>query len=168
MIGVVTAVIGLAIQTGGIPIERTVAIVGGQAITMTDAQTAMVLGLVDASGDLTTAIERLVERTLILREVERYTPVEPTEARIDQRLDQLRGQVSASQWERTLAAGGFSEARLRGWLRDDLRITTYLDQRFSVTGGTGQSREELIADWLSDLRRRTVVVELWKVSPTPP
>ena len=33
-----------------------------------------------------------------------------------------------------LDAGGFTEARLRAWVRDDLRIAAYLDQRFAAAG----------------------------------
>jgi hypothetical protein len=45
-------------------------------------------------------------------------------------------------------------------VRDDLRISAYLDQRFAADGP--ERRQSLIADWVSDLRRRTSVVELWR------
>jgi phosphoserine phosphatase len=75
-----------------------------------------------------------------------------------------------------LTAEGFSEARLRAWMRDDLRIAAYLEQRFAATADltveqvapelrerlSAERRAGLIADWIADLRRRTPVVELWK------
>ena len=54
---------------------------------------------------------------------------------------------------RVLRDGGFAERRLRAWIRDDLRVEAYLQQRFAMD----ERRQDLIADWLSDLRRRTPV-----------
>ena len=142
-------------------IERTLAIVAGEAITLADVQTARALALIEGAPDVNAATERLIERALMLREVQRYAPLEPDEASIQQRLGQVRDRLAPDELARVLAAGGFTEARLRAWIRDDLRIATYLDQRFASTGG-GPNRAELIADWLADLRRRTPVVELWK------
>ena len=148
-------------QPQGELIERTLAIVAGQAITRADVQTARALALVNAADD-TAAIERLVERTLILREVERYAPPEPEEAAIEQRLRELRDRLGAQELPKLLSLGGFTEARLRAWIRDDSRIASYLNQRFAIAGVGGQTRDDLIADWVADLRRRTPVVELWK------
>jgi hypothetical protein len=141
-------------------IERTLAIVAGQVVTLADVRTARALGLVSAADDLNASIERLVERALILREVDRYVPPEPPEAAIGQRLDELRTRLGDAEFERVLTAGGFTEPRLRAWIRDDLRMASYLNQRFSAA--VGPSRADLIADWIADLRRRTTVVELWK------
>jgi hypothetical protein len=148
-------------QATGELIERTLAIVAGQPITLADVQTARTLQLVEAS-DLDAATERLVERALILREVERYAPPEPEDAAIQQRLGAIRQRLSPQDVERALAVGGFTEARLRAWIRDDLRIASYLTQRFATAGPTAQARDDLIADWVADLRRRTPVIELWK------
>jgi hypothetical protein len=139
-------------------IERTLAIVGGQAVTLSDVRTAMALGLSD--GDQAAATEQLINRTLILREVQRYAPPEPTEEAVEARLAEIRARLdNGDELDRVLAAGGFTEARLEAWLRDDLRIESYLDQRFSAVG---PASDDLVADWVADLRRRTAVVELWK------
>ena len=157
-------------------VERTVAIVGGRAVTLADATTAMALGLIDGAGDVDAAIEKLVERALVLREVERYAPPEPLQQVVDDKLAQIRGRSSAAQVATALSAGGFTEARLQAWVRDDLRIAAYLEQRFAGTADlmveqvapelrerlTAERRASLIADWVADLRRRTPVVELWK------
>ena len=58
-------------------------------------------------------------------------------------------------------AGGISEALVRAWLRDDLRIAAYLEQRFAAAESP-ELRAELVTDWILDLRRRTPVVELVK------
>ena len=141
-------------------VERTLVIVGGSAITLSDVRTAMTLGLVNASSDVAAATEQLVDRALMLREVDRYAPPEPDAAPVEARVAEIRARLSPAQMDAALASGGFTEARLRGWVRDDVRIAAYLDQRFAADGP--ERREGLIADWVVDLRRRTPVVELWK------
>ena len=96
----------------------------------------------------------------MLREVERYAPPPPSETLVTRRLQEIRGGVGAAAVEAALAAGGFTEERLRAWIVDDLRIAAYLDQRFSADSPA--RRASLIADWIADLRRRTPVVELWR------
>jgi hypothetical protein len=139
--------------------ERTVAIVGGSAITLSDVRTAIALGLVDTE-DVTVGTEALIQRTLILREVDRYAPPEPDASQVDARLAQIRARVGAAQVDTIQAIGGFTDSRLRAWIRDDLRIAAYLSQRFAADGP--ERRQSLIEDWVADLRRRTPVVELWK------
>ena len=124
-------------QPAGELIERTLAIVGGQVITLTDLQTTLALGLVDGvdtRDPIGSATPKLVDRLLVLREVQRYAPPEPADAAIADRLAQLRQHLSPEVFARTLEAGGFTEARLRAWIRDDLRIAAYLRQRFAAAG----------------------------------
>jgi hypothetical protein len=163
-------------QPGEELVERTLAIVGGRAVTLADVTTVRALGLISEAKDLSAAIEKLVERALVLREVDRYAPPEPSAQAIDDKLAEIRGRSSAEQVAAALAAGGFTEARLRAWVRDDLRIASYLEQRFAAMADlsleqaapelrerlSAERRASLIAEWVSDLRRRTPIVELWK------
>jgi hypothetical protein len=141
-------------------IERTLALVGGQPITMGDTRAATALGLIDANlSPASDVLNRLVDRELILREVQRYGPTEPAESAVDARLEQIRRKFpDAAALNRVLDSTGFTDVRLRSWLRDDLRAQAYLAQRFA--SATAETRVELINDWLSDLRRRTDVVIL--------
>lgn len=157
-------------------VERTLAIVGGRAVTLADVRTARALGLVAREEDVDAATERLVERALVLREVERYAPPEPPGDAVDARFAELAARLPDAQFATVLTAGGFSEERLRAWIRDDLRIAAYLEQRFAATADlsveqaapelrarlAAERRASLIAGWIADLRRRTRVVELWK------
>ena len=178
-------------------VERTLAIVGGQVITLSDVNAAIALGLIDGVTDRSTVTAntgRLIDRLLILREVQRYAPPDPADLAIDARIDEVRAKLGAGL-PRALEQTGFTEARLRAWVRDDLRAQTYLAQRFAAAGApteqdiaaaftreraqfdaagqtfeqatpilrdrlTAARRRELIADWVSDLRRRTDVVLL--------
>jgi hypothetical protein len=128
------------LQAGNPPgelIGRTLAIVGGQAVTLSDVRTASALQLIDANPDvaLDDAIARLIDRLLMLREVQRYAPAEPDAAAVDRGVEAVRRRfTSPDALAATLAAGGFTETRLRAWIRDDLRIAAYLDQRFAAVG----------------------------------
>jgi hypothetical protein len=143
-------------------IERTLAIVGGQAITLSDVRAALTLGLIDvpAGADpVPAATGRLIERALILREVERYAPPAPSDAAVDERVRAIAARFgSTDAFREALAAAAFTEAHVRAWVRDDLRMTAYIEQRFSDI----ERRADLMADWIADLRRRTPVVELLK------
>ena len=135
-------------------VDRTLAIVAGRTFTLSDARTALALGLVDGAAVDADVVQRLVDRELMLREVDRYDPPEPTAERIDERLAAARAVAGGEDGlARVLRDGGFAERRLRAWIRDDLRVEAYLQQRFAMD----ERRQDLIADWLSDLRRRTPV-----------
>ena len=112
-------------------LDRTVALVGGEAITLSDVRAAMALRLVeDPQATIADVTSRLVDRALILREVQRYAPPAPAESAIEERLDRIREQINAPLAP-LLARHGFTEIRLRAWVRDDLRSQAYLEQRFA-------------------------------------
>lgn len=179
-------------------LDRTLAIVGGQPITLSDARAAVALGLIapPAGGDPAAAIAPLVDRELVLREVQRYAPPAPADGEIDRGVDEVRRRAGGEDaLARILDQHGFTDLRLRAWVRDDLRTQAYLAQRFASASVPSDSdvstaynrqraefdkagltfeqaasivrdrlvasrRAELVADWLSELRRRTDVVIL--------
>ena len=116
-------------------LDRTLALVGGQPITLGDARAALALGLIDAGGSpnpIGETATRLIRRELILREVQRYAPAPPSESAVDARLAELRQRFpDQAAMDRVLDANGLTAARLRTWVRDDVRIEAYLVQRFA-------------------------------------
>ncbi len=130
----------IAVAPQGELVERTLAIVGGQVITLADVRTALALGLIEGSGPgdvIGAAAARLVDRLLILREVQRYVPFEPSDVQIESDVAKVRARFATPDlWAGALTAGGFSDARLRAWIRDDLRIASYLNQRFAISPPT--------------------------------
>jgi len=133
-------------------IDRVLAVVGGEIITQSDVDGALALGF-GGGQDRGSALERLIERTLMLTEVRRYVPPEPDAAAIEQRLQAVRQTFSsAAALTQTLTTYGIDEARLREFIRDDLRIQAYLDERFASP--EAERRNATIADWLAGLRRR--------------
>lgn len=117
-------------------IDRILAVVGGVVITQSDVTAASKLGLVavEGAGELTSAVlSRLVDRQLILAEVDRYAPPEPTTDAVDRERQRTRARFeSAEAYDAALARSGIDEKHLRQTLRDDLRIRGYLEQRFIV------------------------------------
>ena len=70
----------------------------------------------------------------MLSEVERYQPPEPAAAEIDARIAEISRRVgSPDAMQKIMAATGMTSDRLRLYLRDDLRLTTYLNQRFGTS-----------------------------------
>lgn len=118
-------------------IDRILAVVDREIITLSDVNGAILFGLVEIPRDTTdkiqAALDRLIERRLTLTEVERYAPPEPADAVVDAAVAARRARFSDSaQFEAALAASGLTEDQLRRHLRDDLRIETYLQQRFGA------------------------------------
>ena len=141
-------------------LERTLALVGGQPITLGDTRAATQLGLLDANlSPASDVLSRMIDRELIMREVQRYDQTAPPESAVEARLDVTRKRFAdPAGLTRVLDTTGFTDVRLRSWVRDDLRAQAYLAQRFA--SATPATRLELINDWLSDLRRRADVVML--------
>ena len=145
-------------------IDRVFAVVNGAILTQTDVFGAMAFGLVDAqpsrsgSADpIEAALDQLIDRELVLAEVNRYAPPEPSEESIAARADTIRERFqSAEAYQKAMASTGYTEERIRAAARDALRIETYFDQRF---GAAVQpvDRQILIADWKAGLRRRADV-----------
>lgn len=153
-------------------IDRVLAVVDGAVITLSDVTAALRFGFVQppAGADpIRVALDRLIERQLVLREVERYGPAEPSPTAIDEAIAALRERFGgASQLEAALAQSGVTEELLRRRIRDDLRIRAYLDQRFAAVTSSpdDERRRNAIADWIAGLRRRAEVTILYEAVAT--
>jgi hypothetical protein len=86
-----------------------------------------------ATGDeaVEPVLQRLIDRDLMLQEVEHYSPPEPDPPIIDRDLAAIRARFpTAGAYQRALTDSGIDEARLRSIVRDNLRLDAYLAQRF--------------------------------------
>ena len=121
-------------------IDRILAIVGGQVVTLSDASAALAVGMVDARGaadPIEVAMDALIERRLVLTEVDRYALPEPAEAAVSAKAAELRAAIAARlPGSETPARLGLDDQRLREIARNDVRIAVYLDQRFGVVQPT--------------------------------
>lgn len=115
-------------------IDRVVARVNGTAITLTDVQAAIGLGVVEAAAGQDaekSATDQLVERSLLLNEVERFPPPEPTPAEIDKQVAEYTTHAGA-QLGALKYSTGIDDRAIRNIARDSLRIQAYLAQRFGT------------------------------------
>jgi hypothetical protein len=126
-------------------IDRVVARVNGYAITLSDLKAALALGLMDVppEADEQAAIERLVDRQLVLTEVARFAPPEPPRAAVDREVERIKARAGGRLGE-IMETAGLNEARLRDIARDTLRTEAYLNQRF---GPTTQLTEEEVQQY---------------------
>jgi peptidyl-prolyl cis-trans isomerase SurA len=117
-------------------IDRILAVVDTQIITLSDVRAALRFGLVpeDVSLDPTGAVlQRLIDRRLMVNEVDRYGPPEPAESLVNASLAAVERQFKdALGLEIALNQSGLTREELRRQLRDTLRIESYLQQRFST------------------------------------
>ena len=99
------------------------------------------------------------DRELILAEVDRYAPPEPTAAAVSDGVAKVRARFpSAAAFDAALARSGIDERHVRETQRQELRIRAYVNQRFPAADDRPQSSME---EWVSGLRRRGVVVDLY-------
>ena len=137
------------ILAGGFPavaaseiIDRVLAVAAGNLIMLSDVTAALEFGLVGpgpAPDPVRDTLSRLIDRAIILAEVERYAPPEPDADAVDRELQAVRsGFASPEAFDQALARAGVNEKHLRETLRQNLRIRAYLDQRFTVASPTDE------------------------------
>ncbi len=149
-------------------IDRVLAVVAGDLLTLSDVRAARELGLMDpgrAVDPVREILSRLIDRALVLDEVERYAPPEPTAEAVEGALRTVRRRFDSDQaFAATLARVGITERSLAETLRQDLRIRAYLDQRFPAAQ---ERRDAVIEEWMTGLRRRAEIVDLYGTPPPP-
>jgi len=162
--GVLTALIVVLVSTSirAETIDRVLAVVEGQLITLTDVTAARDLGLQTADGGadpVRAILTKLIDRELALAEVERYAPPEPAADAIDRELERMRARFQKpGDFDAALARSGIDERHVRETLRQDLRMTAYMNQRFTAAD---ERRGAAVNEWLAGLRRRADVIDLY-------
>lgn len=169
-------------------IDRLVAVVGAEPIFLSDVREVVRLRLLDAEGSLALedekagatdearALSRLINRRLVLAEVNRYSQMLPAAADVQQAFDAWKARAGE--------VPSHDETFVRAFLSDTLRIHRYIDQRFTAAAaptreearafykGTApfesveedvrrqlaeERRRAMVRDWLRDLRERAEV-----------
>ena len=129
-------------------IDRVVARVEGFAITLTDVQAALGLGAIQAPADadpIEAGTQLMVDRQLLLAEVQRFPPPEPDAAAIASEIARLK-MNAGPRLPALMQSTGLSDQAIRDIALDDLRVLAYLDQRF---GTTVQVSDDEVAQVLS-------------------
>jgi hypothetical protein len=132
-------------------VDRVLALVGTEVITLSDTRAVAVLGLYDVAGakdPTAAALEYLINRALMLDDVNRYAAPEPDSKAVAIGLEKLKAQFpSSADFEAALAGTAMTEERLRSFVRDSLRIEGAIEQRF---GGASMPTEEEISRYYQE------------------
>ena len=114
-------------------LDQVAARVNGNVILLSDVRAAVMLGLVEgARQDSEDAVEQMVQRALLIEEVNRFPPEEPSPDAITMELARLR-QSAGGSFDAVERTSGLTGDQIRLLARDRLRIQLYVDQRFGVT-----------------------------------
>ena len=116
-------------------LDRVVARVDGYAITLTDVQAALGLGIIQApagADPIEAGTEKMIDRQLLLAEVQRFPPPEPNPTTVDRAVESIK-MTAGPRLAALMQSTGLTEARIRDVARDELRIFDYLNQRFGTT-----------------------------------
>jgi hypothetical protein len=145
-------------------IDRVLAVAGGQVIMLSDVTSALEMGLVsdDGAADrVGAALAKLINRRLVLAEVNRYAPPEPADDAVEREVASVRARFpSRAAFESALERAGLTEAHVREIVRENLRIRAYIAQRFAGTENETR-RQMLVDEWVAGLRQRADVVDLY-------
>jgi hypothetical protein len=129
------AATGHALAAGEV-IDRVLAVVAGNVITLSETRAAIALGFFDVGGaadPVAVTLKALIEQELVLDEVNRSTAPGPDEALVTERVGRIRARFpDAGAYRRVLTANGLDEAGVQEMARDVLRVKQYLDRRFEA------------------------------------
>jgi hypothetical protein len=113
-------------------LDKVAARVNGSVILLSDVRAAVMLGLVEGvAPDSEDAVEQMVQRALLIEEVNRFPPPEPSAEAIDTELARLRERAGGA-FDTVERTTGLTADAVRTFARDRLRVQTYIDQRFGV------------------------------------
>jgi len=133
---VLVTVLGAAARVRAEVIDRVLAVVDTQIITLSDARAALKFALVQedvALDPIAAVLQRLIDRRLMLAEVDRYAPPEPAPATVAAAITAIERRFKdALEMEIALNTSAMTRDDLRRYVRDTLRLETYLQQRFST------------------------------------
>jgi hypothetical protein len=118
-------------------LDRVVARVGGLAITQTDVDAAVGLGVIEPDADGSPPTQQMIDRRLVLAEVQRFPPDALTDEAVDGLVARMKARAGGG-YEALLKRFGLDEQRVRELARDTLRIQSYIDQRFGTSAQVNQ------------------------------
>lgn len=135
----------------GTELDRVVAIVNGNLILDSDVDQELRLDDLEPYGEDTAklspaerrnkAIDRLINRELILQQAKLQPGDDITDAAVTKELDALRKNIPACKqyqcethagWDRYLAANGFTEADLRQLWKTRMTVLSFIERRFRM------------------------------------
>ena len=131
----------------GTELDRVVAIVNDDLVLDSDVNEELRLQAFDpyhtSSEKLSNdrALERLINRALILQQLKLQPEDEPTDTEVNKQIDQLRRDIPACNqyhcqskegWDRFLADNGFTEASFFARWKERMSVLSFIEDRFQM------------------------------------
>ena len=114
-------------------IDRIMAVVAGRVILLSDVRAFRELLLDPAAGSADeTAVRALIDRELMLLEVDRYALAAPDGAAVETFVSQIHARVGPEKFDEALRLAGWTPLHVHRVARDNLRIGQYLEERFTA------------------------------------
>ena len=116
-------------------IDRVLARISGEPVTLTDVQAAIGLGVIQippGADAITAGTQLMIDRQLELLEVQRFPPPEPRPEAVAAEAGRLKTNAAA-RLPQLMQSTGLNDQRIADIARDTLRIAAYIDQRFGTT-----------------------------------
>ena len=143
---VIQVIVWLSHASAQTLIDRVLARISGEPVTLTDVQAAIGLGVIQippGADPITAGTQLMINRQLELLEVQRFPPPEPPRAAVDAEAARLK-MNAAARLPQLMQSTGLNEQRIADIARDTVRIAAYIDQRF---GTTVQVSDEEVANY---------------------
>jgi hypothetical protein len=158
-----------------VPLDGVVAIVNGDLILESDVDAEQRMTAFQPFRDQTTVtreqlVDRLIDRDLILQQLQLQAEQEISDAAVDAELAALRKSIpecvadqceTDAGWERFVAEQGFTLEELRDRWRQRMEVLQFVEQRFRMGIRTAQPE-------IDEYYRKTLVPGYEKQGATPP
>ncbi len=136
-----------------VELDHIVSTVNATKIWKSDVRQARMLKL--CGPDVTrddAVLSELQNRALILAEMTRAQPFEPTADALAARRRDWEASLGGGNVESLLSRAGMNAREVEAWFRADLRIRRFLDDRFATL--PADQRPSRQQEWIRDLRQR--------------
>jgi len=141
-------------QGGAVEVDRVLSTVHATKIWRSDVRQARLLKLCPQASSDDAILLALENRVLMMAEVSRSSqPYDPPADEVARHRSEWEGRLGAApNVTDLLTRAGMTAPELEGWLRADLKIRRYLEQRFGALPAS--ERQARIDEWTKDLRQR--------------
>ena len=123
----------LALPVRAEVVDRILAVVDRQVITLSEAELAREIGTLRGGGELSleSAVDRLIESLLVEQEVKRFAAEPVPSEQVVQAIDSIRGTFPTEDaFQQALEARGVTDEILEQLVRRQVAISRYLEARF--------------------------------------
>ena len=114
-------------------IDRIMAVVVGRVILLSDVRAfRQLMSDLDVEASDSASLTALIDRELILVEVDRYALGVPNAAAVDAFVSEARARIGPAAFDEVLRVSGWTSFHVRRVVEDSLRIERYLEERFTA------------------------------------